>query len=51
MTTDTLSATQADELASIRDECEALIERIDQMFLADTEGKEIDADGKRLPAT
>jgi hypothetical protein len=49
MTTDTLSATQADELASIRDECEALIERINDLLLADTEGKELDAEGTRLP--
>jgi hypothetical protein len=51
MTTDTLSARQAEELASIRDECEAIIGRIDRLMLADTEGKELDAEGDRLPPT
>jgi len=41
MATDTLSGTQAEELASIRDECEALIEQINGLLLADTEGVEL----------
>ena len=49
MTTDALSATQAKELHDLRDECERNIERIDVLLLADTEGKELDAEGNRLP--
>jgi len=51
MIEDTLSAAQAKELSSIRDECERNIERIDVLLLADTEGKELDTEGNKLPAS
>jgi len=51
MTGDTLSAAQAEEVAEIRDKLEALIDRCNDLLLADTEGKELDAEGNRLPPT
>jgi hypothetical protein len=48
---DTLSRAQARTLTGVRGLLEALGALIDEMLLADTEGKELDADGNRLPAT
>lgn len=49
MTGDTLSAGQANRLTAIRTTLEALTTVIDDLLLADTEGKELDAEGNRLP--
>ena|GEM_PF-4640421 len=49
--TDTLSRTQAALLAQTVRHLEELVEDLNEMLLADTEGEEIDAEGNRLPAT